>query len=159
MAQVTVGAIVSAVTTFVSATPGITRTQDYNKLTEGMNVLPTLQVYPESWEVSTGSETDRVSFVDGVTSIPGHRDTEMVLFLDLYVRQRSQLLTDWGDAVDLASALSTQLDTAGACPLFGLSVDGYPVVGSFKWTAQRGTFPYAQVSYTGFRFTLTLRIH
>ena len=159
MAEVTVGAIVNAVAAFVGTTPGIRRTQSYNQLTEGMNVRNTLQVYPVSWEVSTGSETDRISFTETATGVPGHRDTEMILFLDLYVRQRSQIQIDWGDAVDLADALNTQLDTAGACPLFGLSEGGYPVVGSFKWTAERGVLPYAQVEYIGFRFTLTLRIH
>jgi hypothetical protein len=153
MAIVTVGAICDAVALDLSTTTGIARTQSYNQLTEGMNTLPTLLVYPEFWEVSAGSETDRFSFVDAATGIPGHRQTEMLLHLDLYARLRSQLNEDWGEAVDLASALHDKLDEQGACPHFALAG-----IRTFHWTAQRVVFVYAQTEYTGFRFLLTVRI-
>jgi len=153
MAIVTVGAICDAVAAVLSTTAGITRTQSYNELTEGMNTLPTLQVYPEFWDVSAGSETDRFSFVDAATGIPGHRLTEMTLHLDLYARLRSQLNEDWGEAIDLASALHDKLDEQGSCPHFALAG-----IRSFHWTAHRVVFPYAQTEYVGFRFVLTVRI-
>jgi hypothetical protein len=153
MAIVTIGAICDAVADTLSTTAGIERTQSYDELTEGMNTWPTLQVYPDNWEVSFESETDRLSFVDAVTGIPGHRQTHITLILDLVVRPRSQLAEDWRAAVDLASALHDKLDEEGACPHFGL--DG---IRSFRWSAQRVLYPYAQMRYVGFRFTLELRI-
>lgn len=153
MAIVTVGAICNAVAATLSTTTGLERTQSYDQLTEGMNTLPTLQVYPERWEVDTATETDRTTFVDAATGIPGVRQTELVLHLDLYVRQRSQLEEDWGEAVDLASGLGDKMDEEGPCPHFGLAA-----IRSFHWTAQRVVFMYAEVLYTGFRFVLTLRI-
>lgn len=159
MAIVTVGEICDAVATTLSTTAGIARTQSYNELTEGMNTLPTLQVYPESWELSSGSETDRFAMVDAATGVPGHRLTEMVLHLDLYARQRSQLAEDWGLAVDLASALHDKLDEEGSCPLFAQTG-----IRSMHWTADRVMFEYGSdaqgrpLRYVGFRFALTVRI-
>jgi hypothetical protein len=159
MAVIAIGTIIDAIaatlsTTAFSADLQINRTQSYNQLTEGMNTLPTLQVYPETWEVSSGSETDRISFVDAVTGIPGHRVTEITVFLDLYVRQRSQLNEDWGEAIDLAGALGDKLDEEGPCPHLGSEA-----IRSFHWVAQRVVFVYAQVEYIGFRFTLTIVVH
>jgi len=122
MATITVGEICDAIAATLSTTVGLTRTQSYNQLTEGMNTWPTLQVYPESWETSMDSATDRISFVDAATGIPGHRYTEIIFFLDLYARQRSQLNEDWGKAVDMADALDNKLNEEGACPHLGTSV-------------------------------------
>lgn len=153
MPTVTIGAICNAIATTLSATVGLTRTQSYYQLTEGMNTLPTLQVYPDSWETSVNSETDRIAFVDPLTGIPGARYTEIVFFLDLIVRQRSQLDEDWQNAVNMADALDNQLNLEGACPHFGLAG-----IRSFRWSAQRVVFPYAEIEYVGFRFTLTVRV-
>jgi len=131
----------------------IARVQDYDELTEGMNTLPTIQVYPERWDVDVASETDRTTFVDALTGVPGVRQTEVLIRVDVYVRQRSQLNEDWGDAVDVADAVNDKLEEQGACPLFA-------TVGirSFHWTCTRVVFDYAGILYTGWRFELTLRI-
>ena len=131
----------------------LNRIQNYDELTEGMNTLPTLQVYPERWEVDIGGETDRTTFTDAATAIPGVRQTEVIIRLDLYVRQRSQLNEDWGEAVDLADTLSDKLDEQSGCPLFD-----QVGIRSMHWTCQRVVFEYATVLYTGFRFELTIRI-
>ena len=160
MATVTIGAICDGVASTLSATAGLNRTQSYDQMTEGMNTLPTLQVYPESWETSSGSDTDRISFVDAATGIPGHRHTTVTLHLDLIVRQRSQLGEDWGEAVDMADALDNQLNLEGDCPHFGVAG-----IRAFRWTSQRVLFEYGQDSqgrpllYTGFRFILTVEVH
>lgn len=153
MATVTIAQICDAVASTLSVTTGLLRTQSYNQLTEGMNTVPTLQVYPESWETSVDSGTDRIAFVDPLTGIPGARDTEVVLFLDLICRQRSQLGEDWGEAVRMADNLDNQLNLEGECPHFGLAG-----IRSFRWSAQRVLFPYAETGNVGFRFTLTLRV-
>jgi len=153
MATVTIAQICDAVASTLSATTGLLRTQSYDELTEGMQTLPTLQVYPESWETSMDSATDRISFVDANTGIPGHRYTEIVLFLDLICRQRSHLGEDWGEAVEMADNLDNQLNLEGDCPHFGLAG-----IRSFRWSAQRVLFPYSETGNVGFRFTLTVRI-
>jgi len=159
LATVSVGEICDAIATTLSTTVGIARTQSYNELTEGMNTLPTLQVYPDFWEVSAGSETDRHAFVDATAAVPGLRISEFTIFCDLYVRRRSQLDEDWGEAVDLASTLHDKLDEEGRCPLFSQAG-----IRTFHWTAQRVVFEYGRdgqgqpLFYVGFRFTLTVRV-
>jgi hypothetical protein len=151
---ISIGALCDAVATTLSTTAGLATTQSYDQLTEGMNTLPCLQVYPERWEVSADSGTDRLTFVKQSTGVPGVRQTELTLHLDLYVRQRSQLDEDWGAAVDLASVMQDKLDEEGPCPHFG---DG-TYIRSFRYSVQRVIFAYAQTSYLGFRFTLTMRV-
>lgn len=156
MTIVTVGEICTAIHTVLEelVTSGdLARVQNYDQLTEGMNTTPTLQVYPESWEVDVSGDTDRSTFVDGTTGIPGVRQTDLLIRLDLYVRQRSQLNEDWGDAVDLASAVSDKLDEQGSCPLFAQTG-----IRSMHWTCTRVVFDYATVLYTGFRFELRVRV-
>jgi hypothetical protein len=131
----------------------VERVQNYDELTEGMNTTPTIQVYPESWEVDASSDTDRTTFTDSGTGVPGLRQTEMVIRLDVYVRRRSQLNEDWGDAADLASEIHDKLDEQGSCPLFD-----QVGIRSFHWTCTRVVFDYAGTLYTGWRFELTLRI-
>ena len=153
MAIVSVGDICTAIHTVMETVVGIERVQNYDELTEGMNTTPTMQVYPERWEVDVAQGTDRTTFVDAATGIPGHRQTEIVIRLDLYVRQRSQLNEDWGDAIDLASTVSDKLDEEGSCPLFD-----QVGIRSMHWTCQRVVFDYATVLYTGFRFEIVVRI-
>ena len=156
MATVTIGQICTAVHTVMEelvVSGDLNRVQNYDELTEGMNTTKTLQVYPENWEVDIAQDTDRSTFVDGVTGVPGVRQTDVLLRLDLYVRQRSQLNEDWGDAVDLASVVSDKLDEQGSCPLFAQTG-----IRSMHWTCQRVVFDYASILYTGWRFELRLRI-
>ena len=161
MAIVNIGTICDGIANMLSTTPGLNRTQSYNEMTEGMNTLPTLQVYPETWETSSDSETDRINFVDAATGIPGHRYTTITYHLDLYARQRSQLNEDWGRAVDMADALDTMLvNNLGSCPFFGIPGVKSPP----RWEATRVIFQYGQdargnpFEYTGFRFVLTVRV-
>jgi hypothetical protein len=159
MATVTVGAICTAIhldmENLVTASgAGLRRVQNYDELTEGMNTLPTLQVYPENWETDVASDgTERSTFVDGSTGVPGHRQTELLVRLDLYARRRSQLDEDWGEAIDLADLIDTQLNEQGSCPFFDQTG-----IRAFSWTCTRVVFDYASVLYTGFRFELTIRI-
>ncbi len=131
----------------------VNRVQNYNELTEGMNTLPTIQVYPENWETDVGGETDRTTYVDAVTGVPGVRQTDVLVRVDLYARQRSQLNEDWGEAIDIADAIDNKLNEEAGCPLFNEAG-----IRSLHWTATRVVFEYATVLYTGFRFELTLRI-
>ena len=131
----------------------VRRVQNYDELTEGMNTLPTIQVYCERWETSIDSDTDRYTFVDATTSVP-RRQTEALIRIDLYYRQRSQLDEDWGGALITADAIQSKLEEQGLCPLF--DVEG---VRSIHWTCERVLFEYTSSTlYTGYRFELTARI-
>ena len=130
----------------------IRRVNCYYELTEGMNTLPTLEIYPERWNTDTATETDRTT-----ACAPNMlRQTNVVVYLDLYARQRSQIAEDWNQAVEVADDIQDKLEEQCACPIFGLAG-----VRSFQWEAQRVVFerdwtPPPQ--YAGFRFILTLRI-
>jgi len=153
VAIVTVGEICTAIHTVMETVADIERVENYNELREGINTTPTMQVYPERWEVDIATDTDRTTFTDGTTGVPGHRQTEIIVRLDLYVRQRSQLNEDWGDAVDLASDVHDKLDEEGGCPLFA-----QVGIRSMHWTCQRVVFDYAGVLYTGWRFEVAVRV-
>lgn len=156
MPTISVGQICTAIAEVIEdalVPDTLVRVQNYNQLTEGMNSVPTLQVYPENWEVDATTNTDRTTFTDAITGVPGTRVTELLIRLDLYVRQRSQLNEDWGEAVDVASTVSDTLDEQDGCPLF--SQVG---IRSMHWTCTRVVFDYAGIAYTGFRFDLTVRV-
>lgn len=151
-----INAICDAVATAMATIPAPTveRVQSYDELTSGMNTLPTIQVYPERWETDVSTETDRTTFVDAITGVPGVRQCEVLIRIDVYVRQRSQLDEDWGEAVTVGSAVQDKLEEQGTCPpLFDLIG-----IKSMHWTASRVVFDYASILYTGWRFELSLRI-
>lgn len=153
MATVTVGEICTAIATEMATIASINSVQDYDELKEGQNTLPALQILAENWETDIASETDRTTFVDGSTGIPGVRQCDIEIVLALLVRQRSQLNEDWREAVDIASEVQSKLEEQGDCPIFGLSG-----IRSFHWRADRVVWDVATVLYTGYRFTLNLRI-
>ena len=148
-----IGEICSAIATEMATIASINRIEDYDELTSGMNTLPTLQILAENWETDIGGETDRTTFVDASTGVPGVRQCEVQVILALLVRQRSQLNEDWREAVDVASDVQDKLEEQGGCPIFGLTG-----IRSFHWRADRVVWDYAGVLYTGYRFTLDLRV-
>lgn len=132
----------------------VARVQSYDELTSGMNTVPTIQVYPERWETDAATETDRTTFVDALTGVPGVRQCEVLIRVDVFVRQRSQIGEDLSEAVTVGNAVQNKLEEQGTCPpLFDL--EG---IQSMRWTAQRVVFDYATILYAGWRFELSLRI-
>lgn len=147
---ITIAEVVEAIRADMDVIPSLARVHGPSGFTEGMNTTPTLEVYPELWETSGHSETDRITFCDG----DKYSVTVLTVHLDLYARQRSQLNEDWGDAVDLADDIQARLELQCGCPFFGL--DG---IQSIHWTAARTLFDRAEVLYSGFRFTLEVEIY
>jgi len=148
-----IGEITTAVHDSIALVGALNSVQNYNELTEGMNTLPGAQIYPESGDCDAATETDRTTFVDAATGVPGVRQAEVMVRVDVYARQRSQLAEDWDTAVDLLDAVYDQLETQGDCPLFGLTG-----IRSYRFTWQRVVFEYATIAYTGFRFELFFRV-
>jgi hypothetical protein len=149
--SVTLGEILDAIESTLAASSGLTRTQSYDELTEGMNDLPTLQVYPEAGEQDPSGDgrTDRTAFGGGV------RQTEFTIHADLYARQRSHLGEDMAALVDLIDAMQDVFEQQNTKPYFGL--EG---IRAFHWSWRRVVFTYGdpQLGYMGARFVLTVRV-
>lgn len=118
-------------------------------LTEGINDLNVLQVYPEERpNVSTGSGTVK-------TTLAGNKDKELVVFADYYTKQRANIGEDMALLITGIDAIEGNLD-AQDCPYFGLSK-----IKSFQYSWQRVVFAYGerQLNYVGARFRLVLRTY
>ena len=152
MATYTIADLIVAIAATLGAASSLVRTQyagttaDGSRLTEGMDDVPLLQVYPEANTTTdwTG-ETDRVS-LSGKHSIK-----EYLIHADLLARQRSHIDEDMAQLVTSIDELEDILDTQ-VYPLFGRSY-----ITSFQWSWHRVVFRYANIDYVGARFVLVIR--
>jgi hypothetical protein len=149
---ITIGQICDAIAAVVATSPGIQDVQSYNQITEGMQDNMVAQVYPESAEVSWQSDTDTITFCGGVQAM------NMIVRVDLIGDERAHVGQNWGDVIDVASALHDTLAaegncTDGRCPHFGLNG-----IQSFRFTWQRVLFTYATALHVGVRFELEIRV-
>jgi hypothetical protein len=126
--------------------PSISRWQNFNELTEGMNDTPTLQVYPEACEVVAAESGTHVTTFKGGTIQETH-----IIHVDYYARQRNHLGEDMETLVDGIDEIVTVLEDT-VCPPFGL--EG---IKSFQWSWSRVVWDYGGVMYLGARFILRLR--
>jgi hypothetical protein len=142
--------MLNAVEATLSAAASIKNSQSYNQLTEGMNDLPCLQVYPDGANVDAQYATDRTTFQGGC------RQTSQTIFVDYYARQRSQLNEDMAQLVTGIDELTDIIESQNHLPLFGLVG-----IKNFHWSWQRVVFGYADesVKYMGARFTIVLRVY
>lgn len=141
--------ICTAIDTTLSAATGLTYTQTFSGLSEGMQNLPVLQIYPESLRQDATTGSDRTTFKAGV------RQTEIIVNCDLYARQRRDLGEDMAALIPLIDAIQDVLEQQDTKPYFGLVG-----IKSFAWSAQRVTFTYGepQIYYVGARFSLVMRV-
>jgi len=152
MAVYTIADLILAIATTLGAAPSLVRTQyagttvAVSRMTEGMDDVPLLQIYPEANTTTdwTG-ETDRIS-LSGKHSIK-----EYTIHADLFARQRSQIDEDMAQLVTSIDELENILDTQ-VYPLFGRDY-----VTSFQWSWHRVVFGYAGMDYVGARFVLVVR--
>jgi hypothetical protein len=149
MTDVTLAQLCDAVEATLGAATGLTYSQSYDELTEGMQDMPMLQVYPVSGETDVTGNADRTSFRAGV------RQTQTVLHADLFARQRSHIGEDMATLLPLISAVIVKLEAQTTKSYFGLAG-----VKGFRWRWERVTFAYGdqQLPYVGARFYLTLRL-
>jgi len=148
--DLTTAAICDAVESVLGAVTGIVRSQSYDELTEGIQDVPLLQVWPASGApVSTDSGTHK--FTLGKDADFAIQET-VTIYADLWARQRSHIGEDM-------SALVTALDNICAelrkqdCPPFDL--EGLQ---SFQWSWVVGTSEWAKQLYLRARFTLVFRV-
>ena len=151
MGILTIAEICDAIDTTLGAATGISRSQSYDELTEGVHAgdLPLLQIYPDSGEADIESGTDRSTFRAGI------RQTQFIIVADLYARQRSHIGEDMHALVDSIDAIIAVLEAQDTKDYFGQ--DG---IQAFRWRFERVTFMYGdpQIPYVGARFYLTIRV-
>ena len=150
MAKITLAQMLNAVETTLSAALTTGQSQAYDQLTEGVNDLPTLQVYPEDANQDAQYATDRTTFQAGC------RQTSQTIFADYYARQRSHIGEDMKALVDGIDAITDIFEAQDHLPLFGLVG-----IKNFHWSWQRVVFTFGdeQVKYMGARFTIVLRVY
>lgn len=148
MGNITLGQIIDAIEATLSVAPTLARSMSYDKLTEGINDTPLLQVYPESGDQDPTGNTDRTTFKAAV------RQTDFTINCDYYAQQRKHIGEDMAALVDGIDAMITIFEAQDTKPYFGL--DG---IKAFHSSWQRVVFDYgdAQIRYMGARFTLTIR--
>jgi hypothetical protein len=148
MGTVTIYTIVNAVKNAVDGISGYSATAN-ETLTDGMNDLPMIQVYPETGQTNASGNTDRASFRAGI------RRTSLIVNVDVYCRQRAHIGEDMAAIANAADAVQTKLEE-------NLTGAPFDVAGvkTFQWSWQRVMFVYGdpQISYAGIRFELSFSI-
>ena len=147
--SITIAQICDAIASTLSAATTTPRTQSYDELTEGVNDVPMLQVYPENGNQDPSGNTDRTTFKAGV------RQTMLTIHADYYAHQRVHIGEDMAALVSGIDALTDIFEAQDTKPYFGL--EG---IQAFSWSWQRVTFQYGdpQYSYVGARFIINVRV-
>lgn len=143
---VNITAINTAITDTLANASGLTFTQDFDELSEGIVDTPLLQVY---W-VSTDPDNetaDRTTFGKGVTQV------RILFHADLYATQRSDLGDDMAILLPLVDAIHAELDSQ-TTSLFGLAT----IKALQEWRADQVIFEYAEWQFVGARFFVPVRV-
>jgi hypothetical protein len=147
--NISLAQVLDAVTNTLKVAPILERAMSYNELTEGMNDLPALEVYPQSGDQDTATATDRTTFQAKV------RQTGLAIAVDYYAQQRKHIGEDMAKLVDGIDQLLNIFEQQNTSPFFGL-----PGIKNFRFRWERVTFEYGDpaINYVGARFTLEVRI-
>jgi hypothetical protein len=152
MGSITIAEICDAVADTIGSTTGINRVQHYDELGEGLMDadLPLLQVFFDSFNMSTPGDTDRNTMGRGVAL------QRITLFADIFCAQRHNTWQDVELTTRMASSALDKLESLyHTRPYFGLE-------GIKAWQlsqAQRGTITYGQVEYMTVRFTINVVVY
>lgn len=136
--------LVEGVRADLAAYSGVNVAQGGSSVTEGIHDEYTVQVTPEMGEESHKSGTDRATFGKGTST------ERIVLNIDVYARQRSNIGEDMAAVITAADVVRSFLKESITEPLFGVTG-----VLTLHWTWQRVLFTYNKVEHVGIRFVLT----
>ncbi len=116
--------------------------QNYNEMTEAALDVPLLQVYPNSTAVrnATGQNTLR----------GGVRVTDVEIYVDVLVTERSFLAEDMEAVVDAADDIMAVLNAEKTYPPFTVVS-----IQALSWRMDRVQFAYGGMNFVGLRFTLS----
>jgi len=144
---ITTAQINTAIKTTLEAAAGLTRSQDFNELTEGMADTPTLQVYFESWE-AVETTTERSTMRGGVeqVSIVFHADVLGAPRGPDLGEEMARLQPVVDQIIDILQAQKTK-------PYFGLVG-----IRAMHWSANRVLIDYNGELFIACRFIITIRV-
>lgn len=153
MGAITITAINSAIENTLATAVGLTYSQDYDELTEGMQDMPNLQVY---W--FSGPDTDPTSGSARTTFKAGVRQKSITFHADLFARQRSNIGEDMSALLPLVDAIHDVLEAQQEQPYFGLEEGAIKAIES--WDPRQVVFEYGdqQIRYIGARFVIKVRL-
>lgn len=148
---VTLAQMNTAIETTLATAAGLTFSQDFNELTEGMQDTPTLQVYWAGHRVDPTSQAAQRSFGAAV------REKSFTFHADLYAQQRAHIGEDMAALLPVADAIETVLETQQTRPYFGLA----EIKAIEDWEARLIIFEYGDpaLKYIGSRFIIRVRVH
>lgn len=150
MTTITIQQMCEAVRDTLKVAAHLKKAQTYRELSEGIHDTPLLQVYWESLEQDTmNTSADRTTFKGG------GRQTEVVIYGDLYARPRSDLAEGMDKTAVVGEEFITILEAQDTKPYFGLVG-----IKAFHWRLERAIFSYGneETKFDGARLILTLRV-
>lgn len=127
---------------------GLTVVQNFDELTEGMNSTPGAQVYWDSIDLDSTTETVAYALQNS------RRAQDLVFNVDLYTGDRNHLHLNMAATVRWADLLWDKMQEKCVCGAFG----GDPAINVINIEINRVVFEYATVSYPGVRCVLTVRV-
>lgn len=146
---ITYAQIMNAMKTTLAAVPGVVKVEAYDNLSESIQDMPLIRLYPEKAAVLS-EEAGQNTFGKGVQT------TNLIVKGQVYVRQRSHIDEDHKAQIDMLDIISTTLESLSR-PYFG--VQGVQALG---WEFELVTFTQGEgqsiTRYPGLNFTLRLKI-
>ena len=149
--DLTTAAICDAVESVLGAVTGIVRSESYDELTEGIQDVPLLQVWPASGApVSSDSGTHKFT-LGGDDSDFTIQET-ITIYADLWAKQRAHIGEDMSKLVGALDNICAELRKQDCDPF---DLEGLQ---SFQWSWVVGTAEWAKQLYLRVRFTLVFRV-
>lgn len=147
---ITVTQICDGIEATLGAATGIQSSTSYDELTEGVASLdcPRLEVYGDRGTCDPSGNTDRTTFKAGMQQVV------LVIFADLYARQRSQLGEDMKATMEMVDSIINVLQAQEVPPFFGTAG-----IKACSWDWRRAMWRRAGALYVGARFTITCRVY
>ena len=145
MTMPTLDAVLDAIEGVLDGAVGLVQSQTYDQLTESIPETPLLQVYPQSGQP------------DKLETYTKFRVEKLVVYADLYARQRSNMRDDMAKVVEMGQAMLEIIRTEHeAHTNFGVTG-----INGWDWSYERVLFDYGEpaIKYAGVRFTFNVWIH
>lgn len=147
--NLTIGEICDGIETTLSAAIGVQSSASFEGITEGIVSFdcPRVEVYWDNSTSDPSGSTDRTTFNACVQQM------YIVIFADLYARQRSQMSEDMKAMIDLVDAIIPVIQAQQRPPFFGVTG-----IKAFNWSARKALFRRAEGRYVGARFTIRCKV-
>lgn len=156
LATLTLTQICDAIKDTLGASAEIARAQSVGELSDSMEDLPMLRVYPFFAETDQSGSTDRTTFggKGGDENTPV-RWTKIIINVDVPVDQRSDIGDDMGRVAPVWDAMEVIFAEQNVKPYFGLVG-----IEAFAWNGQLTKFEWnnPQLPYLGVQFKVNIEV-